>query len=417
MSQRQLFIKDAQYYKFCFYGFIKNLKLYKPFYMLFFLEKGMTFFQIGTFYFISEITVHLLNVPTGIIADSFGRRRTMLFSFSFYIFSFLLFFISNNYLTLVIAIMLFAFGDAFRQGTHKSMIFEYLKIKGWEDQKVHYYGHTRSYSQLGSALSALMGAAIVFYSGQYKTIFLYTMIPYVLDLLLILSYPKELDGTIKHLDRIEFWKKMKHIFIEFIQTFKKIKTIKGSVNLSIYSGFFGAVEDYLQPILRIYALTLPVVMYMNNRQREAIIIAVVYFVLYLFTSYLSRHSGRIAARFSNLGKALNSTLWVGFVMGLLSGLFYILGFLWLSIVLYFCIHLFENLRKPMAVAYVADLFDQKILATALSGASQLDSLFTAIMALILGFLTDRFGIGYSLMIVSFLCICSIPLYSIKNQKK
>ena len=88
----------------------------------------------------------------------------------------------------------FAFGEAFRGGTHKAMIFEYLKMNGWQDQKVDYYGHTRSWSQNGSAVSALIAAAIVFVSGRYDVIFLISILPYILNLFLMLSYPQELDG-------------------------------------------------------------------------------------------------------------------------------------------------------------------------------------------------------------------------------
>ncbi len=88
----------------------------------------------------------------------------------------------------------YAIGDAFRTGTHKAMIFDYLKIKGWKDQRTHYYGHTRSWSQMGSAVSSLIAAFIVFYTGDFKSIFIYSTIPYFLDLILISSYPKSLDG-------------------------------------------------------------------------------------------------------------------------------------------------------------------------------------------------------------------------------
>lgn len=72
----------------------------------------------------------------------------------------------------VAAILFYAYGDAFRTGTHKAMIFEYLKIKGWHDQKVHYYGHTRSWSQMGSAVSAALAAMIVFITRDYQMVFL-----------------------------------------------------------------------------------------------------------------------------------------------------------------------------------------------------------------------------------------------------
>ena len=88
----QKFNKDLQYYKFCIYGFLKNLRFFEPFLILFFLEKGLSFFQIGTLYAIREITINILEIPTGIVADSLGRRRTMIFSFIAYIISFIIFY-------------------------------------------------------------------------------------------------------------------------------------------------------------------------------------------------------------------------------------------------------------------------------------------------------------------------------------
>ena len=66
------------------------------------------------------------------------------------------------------AMILFAVADSFRTGVHKAMIFDYLKVNKWSQHKVSYYGHTRSWSQTGSAVSALIAAAIVYISGNYK---------------------------------------------------------------------------------------------------------------------------------------------------------------------------------------------------------------------------------------------------------
>jgi len=178
---KQSFIKDKQYFKFCAYGFLKNLRLFEPFLILFFLEAGLSFLEIGMLYSVREIMRNLLEMPAGILADALGRRRTMINSFAFYIISFLTFYFAHSFVLLMTAMIFYALGDAFRTGTHKAMIFDYLKIKGWQDQKVHYYGHTRSWSQLGSALSALIAGVLVFFTGHYRLIFVFSTIPYVLD--------------------------------------------------------------------------------------------------------------------------------------------------------------------------------------------------------------------------------------------
>ncbi len=409
--------KDLQYYKFCSYGFLKNLRFFEPFLVLFFLEKGLTFLQIGTLYAIKEITTNILEIPTGIIADSIGRRRAMIFSFVFYILSFVIFYFSNDFLLFITAIFIFSFGEAFRTGTHKAMIFEYLKIKGWQDQKVYYYGHTRSWSQIGSAISALIAGFIVFYTGSYKFIFLYSTIPYFLDLLLMMSYPKELDGNIKLKKDKKITQNFRKVIKEFIFSFKNPNILKAITNLSVYSGFYKAAKDYLQPILKTFALSLPVLLYLEDKQRSSLIIGIVYFIIFLLSSFASRSSGKTADKFKNLNIPLNATMIIGFGLGILSGVFYNLKFFALSIILYIGIYIIENLRKPMGISYVADMLDHNILATALSAESQAKTLFAAIIAPLIGFLADKYGLGSGLIIVSSILILTTPLYLAKAKKQ
>lgn len=409
------FNKDLQYYKFCMYGFLKNLRFFEPFLILFFLEKGLNFLQIGTLYAIREILINIFEIPSGIIADSMGRRRSLIFSFLFYIISFITFFCSNAYSLFIIAMLFYAFGDAFRTGTHKAMIFEYLKLKGWNNQRAHYYGHTRSWSQMGSAVSSLLAASIVFYTGSYKSIFIFSTIPYVLDLLLISSYPKELDGINEHLKLNKIYSKLVQTGKDFIFSFKKKQILKAILNLSIHSGFHKSIKDYLQPIIQTFALSIPVLLFLNDKQKSAVLIGIIYFFIYFLTSRASRVAGKTKDKFKSIELALNITMYIGFVIAFFSGLLYHSTFYILSIIFYIGIYLVENLRNPIGVAYVSELYKNSILATALSANSQSKSLFAAIFAPILGFLADQYGVGLALSILSLLIIVSTPLYLVKGQ--
>ena len=80
-------------YRFSVYGFLKNLRLFEPFIILLFREDGLSFLQIGLLYSIRDIATNFLEIPSGIYADAFGRRKSMLFSFSAYIVSFIVFYL------------------------------------------------------------------------------------------------------------------------------------------------------------------------------------------------------------------------------------------------------------------------------------------------------------------------------------
>lgn len=411
----QNFKKNLQFYKFCMYGFLKNLRFFEPFLVLFFLERGLSYMQIGTLYAVRELATNILEIPAGVIADAMGRRRTMISAFIAYILSFLIFNFSSGFYFFILAMIFFSFGQAFRTGTHKAMIFDYLKIKGWDDQKVYYYGHTRSWSQIGSAISSLIAAFIVFYTGSFRVIFLYSVIPYVLDMLLMVSYPKELDGHLKAFEKRRVGENIKEVVRDFVYSFKDRFMLKSIANLSFYTGFYKAAKDYLQPILNSFALALPILLAWEDRRRSSIIIGIVYFLLHLMTSYVSRHSGAFAEKYKNLPLLMNITMVVGYMTGLLSGFFTIIGIPMFSIIFYLGIYLIQNLRRPIGIANVSDMMKHNILATALSVESQVSSLSAAIIALVIGFFADRFGIGTALVIVPAFMLLTAPFYFVKGR--
>ena len=408
--------RNLQYYKFCLYGFLKNLKFFDPFLILFFIDAGLSFLQIGTLYAVREISTNILEVPTGIAADSLGRKKTMICSFIFYIISFALFFYSDSYLLFVPAMILFAFGEACRTGTHKAMIFEYLKINNWQDQKVHYYGDTRSWSQIGSAVSALIAAAIVFISADYKYIFFYSIIPYFINLLLIMSYPKELEGMIKHQGESQIRAKLIKVIKESINCFKSIATLRVINSLSVFSGFHRATKDYLQPVLSAFALSLPIFLVYEENKRTALVIGIAYFFIYILTSFASKRSGKSADKFNHIIVPLNISMIAGLLMGVLIGVFYNLDFLLISILLYIGIFIIQNLRKPMGISYISDMTNHDILATTLSAESQVTSLFSGIIAVVIGYCADRFGLGTAMIAVSSALLFFTPLYLAKDKK-
>ena len=219
--------KDKQLFKFSAYGFLKNLRFFDAFIILFFRQQGISFLQIGTLVSIREISIAILEIPTGIIADSYGRRSSMIFSFLSYIISFLIFFFFPKFSFYIVAMIFFAMGEAFRTGTHKAMILEYLNIKNIKHLKVEYYGFTRSWSQKGSALAALIAGGNVLFSGNYKYIFIGSIVPYILALFLMISYPKELDGITKKDSHPNFlkaiWINLSNTTREFIPSV--IKTV------------------------------------------------------------------------------------------------------------------------------------------------------------------------------------------------
>jgi len=400
--------RDRQFYKFAAYGFLKNLRFFDPFIVLFFREMGMSFLQIGTLFSVREIATNLLEVPTGVVADAYGRRRSMIFSFLSYIASFTVFYFFPNFWFYVLAMVLYAFGEAFRSGTHKAMILEYLRIKGIEHLKVEYYGQTRGASQLGSAVSSLIAGALVFYAGSYKIVFLASIIPYVAELFLMISYPKELDGKIEKIgDRgwfNTFFANLRETVKSFTRVMRDWKVLKAMLNSAIYNAFHKSTKDYLQPVLEHTVVSVPLLLSLASRQRVAILAGLTYFLLYLLTSYASRNAHKVVKAARSLPRAINIAFLAGAILLLFAGTSVHWGVPVLAVASFVALYFIMNLKRPMMVAYISDMISHKVMATGLSVESQLRTLGTAILAPIVGFFADRFGVGGALVLASFVMI-------------
>ncbi len=397
------FDRDKMFYKFSAYGFLKNLRFFDPFMILFFRETGLSFLEIGTLFAIRDLSTTFLEIPTGVYADSFGRRKSMVMAFVSYIASFVIFYFFSNYYLFIFAMFLFAFGDAFRSGTHKAMILEHLRIKKLQDVKVEYYGRTRSASQLGSAISSLIAGALVLYSGRYRYVFIASTIPYLINLFNLATYPKELDGEIKTAGGT-VKDQIKSTLKDFFTFFKSFGTIRAILNGSTFDASFKVNKEYLQPIVQTFALSIPIFLSLDGTRRTSIMVGVVYFVIYMMTSYASRNASRVSKKLRDLPSAINITYIVGALMLLAAGIMEVYSLQIISIVLLLALYVTENLRRPMNVSYVSDQISHKMMASGLSVESQFTTILMAVLAPLAGFIADRFGVGTALSVMGILLL-------------
>ena len=405
-------LKDKQYYKFCLYGFLKNLRFFEPFFIIYFMSKGISFLQIGILYSIREIAINIFEIPSGIIADALGRRSTLASSFLIYILAFFIFYLYSSFLFFIVAMLLYALGDAIRSGINKAMIIDYLKHTNQEEHKVEYYGHTRSSSQFGSAISSLIGGALLFYHENLDVIFLFSIIPYLLDFINILSYPKFLDAN--HEKKSSANQNVAYIIKSFLLTIKNKKLLHSLINSSAYSGYYKAIKDFIQPFLKSLILSIPVALYLSNDKRVALFLALIYFIIFIINSIVSRRASTIEKLFSSQVTFLNNSLFWGIIIGLLSGLLMEYFNSAFSIVLFIIVLSIENGRKPSGVANITDNSIKKVHAGILSVQSQLASLFAATLMISIGFFADLYSVGIGISIVSLVLLILFPIMKVKN---
>lgn len=397
-------------FRFCLYGFLKNQRYFEPFILLAFLEKGLSFFLIGLLFGFRELCINLFEIPSGALADLHGRRKTMILSFSAYTVSFVLFSIALQTWQLFIAMFFFSIGEALRTGTHKAIIFDYLKSKNAEEQRLKIYGYTRSWSKMGSALSALVAAALVFFTGRYSDIFWLCAIPSAMNIVNFLGYPSEVEGPVhpspgdRHIFK-HTWDSLVHAWVNKNQRLLLLESCG-------FEGIFKIAKDYIQPVIKTAALTLPLFSMLQDHQRTSLLIGIVYSIVFVLSSLVSRQA-HVLVKYKGSEDRASAAIW-GLAVCFYGLLIPLLALkIWaLAIVIFLLVYLIQNIWRPLLVSRLNAHSQPTQAATTLSIESQAKSTAAMIIAPVLGLAVDHFGIA-SVAILG----CAISLVFWVKQRK
>ncbi|RME25331.1 MAG: MFS transporter [Deltaproteobacteria bacterium] len=376
--------------RFCLYGFLKNQQYFEPYLVLAFLQKGLSFFQIGMLVACREATVNLLEVPSGAVADIWGRRRSMMLSFVAYMASFVLLALAGNLLLLVPAMVLFGVGETFRTGTHKALILSWLKEQGLEREKTRVYGLTRSWSKLGSAAAVVIGTGWVLYSDDYVALFWLSLLPYTAGLVNFLGYPRQLDQPTKTAGKSvagHLWQSLRKVFTE---SMTRRLVLEGTA----YEGAFRVTREYLQPLLQAAAVSMvaavPAVGHISpgHRRQSALLVGPVYLFLYLLSAAASRRTGMLAKK-AGSERAAARVVWTATLFCYAAMLPSLLTDLKpAAIACLVLAYVLQNFYRPLFVSRLWDFCPENMAATVLSVETQLRSFVVMLLAPAVGAAVD-----------------------------
>ena len=372
--------------RFSLYGFLKNQRYFEPFIILFFLSRGLSFTQIGLLVGFRELAINLMEIPSGAVADLFGRRRSMMLSFTAYIAAFAVFGSVSHFGLFFLAMFFFAVGEAFRTGTHKAMIFTWLRLQGRGDEKTKVYGYTRSWAKIGSAVSVILATIFVIWTSNYSYIFYFAIVPYFGGLVNFMFYPKELEG--QPAAAVDIRTVLRHLWV-CLKDAVCVSNLRRLIAESMgFEGVYKAVENYLQPVVKGLALSLPLFVAMSDTRRSALLVGAVYFVIYLASAWASRQSYRLV-NWAGGDQEGSRRLWLG-VFVIYAAMIPLLYFhqYWPAIIGFVVLSLIQNFWGPLIVTRFDAFATETQGATVLSIRSQATSIATMIVAPALGVLVD-----------------------------
>jgi hypothetical protein len=200
----------------------------------------------------------------------------------------------------------------------------------------------------------------------------------------------------------------------FVLAFKNKSLLHSLVNSSAYSGYYKATKDFIQPFLKSLILSIPIFLYLSNDEKTALFLALIYFLIFIVNSIVSRNASKIEKLFVSQITFLNFSFLFGVFVGLLSGVLMEYLNSVFAVVLFIIVLSIENGRKPSSVANITDNSEKEVHAGVLSVQSQLASIFAAALMLGIGFLADIFSVGIGIAVVSFILLLLYPVVKVKS---
>ncbi|MCD1653625.1 MFS transporter [Treponema zuelzerae] len=384
--------------RFSLYGFLKNFDFSEPFLILFWLSLGLNFFQIGILVAFQNVLINAMEIPSGAFADLYGRKTCMMISLASYVVSFILFAVAQSFAMLFLPLVFYAMGDAFRTGTHKAMIFDWLKINGRLDERTKVYGYTRSWSNYGSAFSVLIAAAIMIVFRDYRLVFWLSVVPGLVGLWNMYCYPDELNhrngGTVSVRDVLL------HTFsgVKKAVSHPRLRTLVAQ-NMA-FEGCFVVSKDFIQPLLKAQVLVLASYIALSEDRATSLGVGAVYFVLHMVSAFTSRRAHGFVKKAKSENRAALILLLAGSALFAASAFGLYTGRIYIAIAVFVVLFILQNLWVPVNVAQYDSYSDASDQATILSVASQAKAIGVAVLAPLSGLAADSVGIQGSMAFFS-----------------
>ncbi|MHA2362698.1 MAG: MFS transporter [Candidatus Hodarchaeales archaeon] len=373
------------------YSALKGLEFYIPIYALYLEQELFTIFNVTLVLSIQAISIILFEVPTGVLADLIGRKKTLLCSGFISLLSLTLLVIGGSFIIISLSVIFGALSYSLASGTVSAIAFESVeKIKDQKPSFKRVSAIIHSLWPIGASLSSFLGGIMALVS--LKMPILMTIIPFFLAFISLIFIHDEIE-------RRETRVVLKNTFNSFslISTNKQLFLL---LMVGFLSYAFSEVAHVLKPV------------YFEFKGIPLEFFGFLYTVTFGLSFIGSILSERISEIFGNKKTLIFATfISLMFVIssvvtdGLVSGiLLAIASFSW-------------GIRWPI-VSYLMNLeLPDDYRATVLSIATLTNHLGFAIFSPILGYLVESFDIIIVYLVQIFSSLFLITTYFLLEDKE
>jgi len=377
-------------WKYYVFKFLRGLSFIVPIYILFFLENNLSLSQTMFLLAIFSILTVVLEVPSGVFADLYGRKKSLILGAIIMFLGFFLRAASTSFLEFLFAMILLGTGLAFISGADSALLYDSLK----ECQKESLYkkisGKAYFFHSTAMALGSFIGGLLVIYG--LRTVHYLMLIPYSLLIITAFSFkePEKHKSIIKK-------NYFSHLLegISFAITHKKVR------NLILFYGFMIGLmissHHFFQPYMKL--INIPITQF-----------GLLYLLFLGISAISSKYAYKIEEKLGEKKSIIIIPIIFALQLILMSAFSFYLGFIFLLLG-EFC----WGFSRPILKHYINEHIDSSHRATILSISSMFHQLVIAIFSPILGWITDLWTLQTALFVQGTIVII-IALFILSSWK-
>lgn len=362
---------------------IKNEYIYKFFsafditsaiWVLYLGYKGMSLVEIGLLEGIFHVTGFLSEIPTGALADLFGRRRIMIIGRLTSLISAIIMLFSNSFLGFAIGFILSAWGYNLNSGSEEALVYDTLKVLKREDEYLKINGRINLIIEISQGLAVFIGGLLsqISFSISYITAIVIGIFSLTISFNFI-----EVDIREEYEERVTL-----------------VNHFKTSINILKNNGRLLNILIFF-PI--IYTFSAIIYFYGQQFLSDAGYSRASISIIFLFNGVLSSIGAILSNKVYNKFKSMGWLL----ISMIISLSIILIGYSsgGISIVIFLVVGFLTSILQPISSKLINSMVESKQRATIISVESMFYSLMMIILFPVCGLIGDKFSLEISFRFV------------------
>lgn len=352
----------------------KWFSLVMPIIVLFYEKQGLGLQDVFILKSVYSIAAVTLEIPSGYLADVWGRRKCLLLGSFLFFFGYLCYSFTDTFVAFLLAELLLGVGQTLVNGADSALLYDTTAQYKEEHLYLRYEGRITMIGNFAEAFAGIFGGLLAVYSLRFPF--------YGQAAIAFIGIPASI--ALKEVNRS---KQIQNPLTEIIRIIKySLITNKRLCCNIMYSGIIGAATLMMAWFVQ------PVLMYLKTPVSW---FGVIWTVLNLVVGFAALYSDRVDRY---LGPKKMGTLILLFIVGGYVTLAFNLTYAGLAIL--FVFYIFRGFATPILKGYINQMTISEMRATVLSIRNFIIRLMFAAISPFLGWLNDMYSLQTALLVSS-----------------